>query len=117
MVARGNVVGVEFPQRGVVAVTHIGGPRASGVEVAAGRRIDGAGYVALEDQSLTGNVAFRVGYRHRRQQGARVRMERVLVKGCRGSAFDDSAQVHHRDAIRNVPDHTEVVRNEKVRQP
>ena len=39
------------------------------------------------------------------------------VKICSTGTFDDLAQVHHRDPIRDVPDHAEVVRDEQVGQP
>ena len=59
MVARGHVCRLQLAQFGIVGAAHVGRPRATGVEVAARRRVDGAGHVALEDQSLACGVELR----------------------------------------------------------
>ena len=90
--------------------------RAPGVEPAARRRVDRRGHVALQDDPplLLGHV--RVRDRHRRQQGARVGVLRVLVQRVARGHLDDLAQVHDRHAVGHVLHHRQVVRDEQVGQ-
>src|SRR5687767_9561802 len=93
----------------------IDGYWATRMEAAAGRRIDRARHVAREDDPLA--RAARVGHRDRREQRDRVGVLRVREEGLGLGELDDPAEVHHRDAVADVLDHREVVRDEEVGQP
>ena len=89
---------------------------APGAEPAPRRRVRRARQVALEQDPLAGALAARVGQRDRRQQRLRVRVRRAArtARACRD--LDDLAEVHHRDAVGDVPHHRQVVRDEHVAQ-
>ena len=44
-------------------------------------------------------------------------MPRCVDDGARRADLDDGAEIHHRDAMRDLPDQREVVRDEEVREP
>ena len=58
--------------------------------------------------------AFRVGTRNRRQKSARVGMHRVLVDQLRRPDLHDMTEIHHRDAVRDVPHHGKIVGDEDI---
>ena len=80
------------------------------MEATAAWRIDGTRHVPLKHNAL----ASARWIRRRRQQGPRVRMSGVAVQSGRRGNLDDLAQVHHRDAVADVLDHAQVVRDEEV---
>ena len=84
------------------------------MEVAARRRIDGAGHVALEDDPLAG--LFGHGLGHGAQERLRVRVQRAGENLLRRAHFDDAAQVHHGHAPADMTDDAEVVGDEEVRE-
>src|SRR5215471_18714061 len=84
------------------------------VEAAAGRRLDGAGDVALEEDALA--LHRRVGDGHRGEKRLRVGMLRVVVELLARGDLHDLAQVHHGYARGDVLDHGEIVSDEEVRQ-
>ena len=55
--------------------------------------------------------------RDRREQRLRIWMERVFVERAAIGELHDLAEVHHRDARRDVLDDREIVRDEEIRQP
>ena len=59
----------------------------------------------------------RVGRRHRREQRLRIRMDRVAEQHAARRQFDDAAGAHDRDAVRDVIDNRQIVRDEQVGQP
>ena len=59
----------------------------------------------------------RRGQRNGGEQRAGIRMAWIGKQGRTWPDFDDTAEMHHRDAIGNVLDHGEIVRNENVGQP
>jgi hypothetical protein len=114
MMAGRDVTRTEVGQLGLVDDTHVGAPRASGVEVATRRRIDGARHVALEDEALTLAVEPGIGDGDRRKQRIRLGMDRLTVKVCRTGTFDDLAEVHDGHAVRYVPHDAEIVGDEQI---
>ena len=91
--------------------------RAAGVEAAGVRRVDRIRDVALEHDPAAQAPALRVRDRHGREERARVRMlgrrvELLLVRD-----LGDLAEVHHEDAVGDVADDVQVVRDEDVREP
>ncbi len=88
---------------------------AARVEVAAGRRVGRVGDVALQHDAVGAQP--RIGLGHRRQQrlGVRVPGRREQLLG--GRHLHDPADVHHRDAVADVLDHRQVVRDEEVGEP
>src|ERR1700677_2679529 len=66
----------------------------------------------LDALSLGGGADRRYG----REQGARIGMTRVGVDFVAGGDLDDLAQVHNRDALTNVLDHAQVVRDKEIGQ-
>lgn len=87
---------------------------AARVEAAAFRRVDGARYIAFQHVLHRGNI--RVRNRNRPQQRLRVRMQRVVEQFLLRRNLDDVAQIHHSNAVADVFDNAQVVRNEDVRQ-
>ena len=92
----------------------VNGIAAAGMEGAAGRRVNGAGHVSLEDDPLL--LALRVRHGHCGEQGNGIRVEGGRVKLCRVGTLHDLAQIHHRHPVGNVLDHPEIMRDEKVSQ-
>src|SRR4051794_19499080 len=76
-------------------------PRA---EATARRRVRRRRHVALEHDPLTPAALSRLLDRDRRQERLRVRVRRLLVDLVLRPDLDDLAEVHDRDAIRDVPD-------------
>ena len=84
------------------------------VEAAALRRVDGARHITFQHVLHRGDV--RIGNRNRPQQRLRVRMQRVVEQFLLRRNFDDVAQIHHSNAVADVFNDAQVVRNEDVRQ-
>ena len=80
---------------------------------ASGRRIDGRRHVPLKDDPL-GEIAARSAFRNRGEESRGVRMLRILVQLGRRADLDDMAEVHDRDAVGDVPDDAQIVRDEDV---
>ena len=104
----------------IVAETTFGDPeplrlaiadeRAAGVEPAAERDALRVGRLALEDLLL-----HTAGLGHDRQQRARVRMLRRLEDLFGRAELDDATEVHHRDAVGDVPREPEIVGDDEDR--
>ena len=92
------------------------GVGAAGVEVAARRRRERAGHVALEDDATTGPLAHRVGHRHGRDQRLGVGMGRGVVDRRGRALLDHPAEVHHCDAFAHMAHDGQVVGDEEVGQ-
>src|SRR5579864_4608165 len=90
---------------------------AAGAEPAAGRRVRRAWHVALEHDPLPLAALARLLDRNRRQKRLRIRMRRALVDLVPRADLDHLAEIHHGDAIGDMPDDGEIVRNEDVREP
>jgi hypothetical protein len=71
----------------------------------------------LRNHSTALALGRRVGHRDRGQQRARVRVARHGIEDVRWTDLHDFAEIHHRDAVADVLDHRQVVRDEEVREP
>ena len=89
---------------------------AARAEAAARRRVGRARDVALQHDPLALAALARLLDRHRRQERLRVRMRRALVDVVLRADLDDLAEIHHRDAVGDVPHDRQVVRDEDVGQ-
>ena len=78
------------------------------------RRIDGAGHVALQKDALAARGFVEGG--NCRKQCLRVRVQWLAIEIVRRPLLDDLSQVHDRDAIADVVNQTEVVRDEQIGQ-
>src|SRR5215813_7854639 len=85
------------------------------VKSATWRRLDGARHVASENDALAARS--RIGYRHRREQCLRVRVQRIAEEFVFRSELDNAAEIHHRDPVADVLDDRQIVCDEKIRQP
>src|SRR3981081_1238285 len=72
------------------------GDRASGVKMAARRRVNGARNLALQSDALP--LHFRIRNRDRRQQRFGIGMQRRGIKLAGGRGLDDAAEIHHGNA-------------------
>ena len=82
--------------------------------MAAWRRIGGRRQFALQAYDL--GLARPVQRRHRRQQGLGIGMLGRAQYLVDRAALDDPPQVHHRNLVRQILDHGDVVRDEQVGQ-
>ncbi len=82
--------------------------------MASGRRVDRAGDIPRQN-NLLAHVG-RVGNRHGGQKRLGVWVQRVVVKLTGLGRLDDFAEIHHRHAVGDVLDDTQVVGDKKVGQ-
>jgi hypothetical protein len=97
-------------------VAYIHHPRTASAEVAAFGRVGWTGHISLQDNALAFLLDDRVGNRYGAQQGLSVRMQGIVVDLVPIRQLGQLAQIHHRDAITDVPHHTQVVGDKEVRQ-
>src|ERR1044072_1143730 len=107
-----GVVGGDFAEVGVYLGAVGDGVGAACVEAAAGGRVDGRGHVALEHDAVA--LARGVWDGDGGEQRARVGVERVRVELFGGRDLDDAPQVHDGDAVGDVLDDGEAVRDEEI---
>ena len=86
--------------------------RAAQMQMAAGRRIDRARHVALQDGAVAPRA--RARHRDRGQQRLRIGVARVGEQFVGRRGLDDAAEIHHGDAVGDVLHHREIVRDEDV---
>ena len=84
----------------------------TGVEIATGRWIHGAGNTAFKENSF--HIVFRVRYRNRRHQRLRVGMLRVRKQFLSVSQLNNLSQIHNGDAITYVFDYGKIVSNKQI---
>jgi hypothetical protein len=101
-------------QRGLFFLADLHDIGTARVEAARGRRVDGAGDVALQKTGFV--AAGRVGPRDRLEQGLRIGMEGILVQVVRLGEFDDLAEVHDGHPVADVADDGEVMGDKEVGQ-
>src|ERR1043166_5271391 len=117
VVARGPVLFPELVERRRVDVAvALDEARAARMEPARARWVDRVRHVALEDDLLASAALLGVGDRHSREQRAGVGMLRSEVELVAIGELDAVAEVHHHDAVGDVADDVQVVRDEDVRQ-
>ena len=88
---------------------------AAGTEAAAGGRVDGRGDVTGEADALAALRLVAVGLGDGGQKGVGVGVTRAAVDGVAVADLDDLAEVHDRDALREVPHDGQVVGDEEER--
>ena len=104
----------DIPKRRLFHTAFGYGVRATRVETATGRWIDRIGHIAAEDDALAVLLDVRVRLGHRRQQGLRVGMQRIVEELGLRRDLHDLAEIHDDDAVADVPDHCKIVRDEQV---
>jgi hypothetical protein len=87
--------------------------RAACVEPTTGRRRDRARNVPRQNDALALSLEEWVGDRHRREEGLRVGMARVLEYGIARPELDDFAEVHNRDTCSELTHNCEIVSDEE----
>src|SRR5205814_3384921 len=80
-----------------------------------GRRVSRSRDIAFQNNSIA--FLIRIGNWNRGKQRYCVGMQRIDVKLFRIRNLDNAAQIHHRDARRNMLDDREAMRDEEVGQP
>jgi hypothetical protein len=113
---------LEFPKRRNLhgALLRVAEPLpqpASRVEVAAGRRIGRAGNVAGEDDATSPALDLGIRDRHGGQERDGVRVNGPVVQLAGRGRLYEPPEIHHRDAVADVPDDGQVVGDEQVREP
>ena len=88
------------------------GMRTASVKTASCGRLHGARDIAVQDDALA--FGSRVGSRNRRQQRLGLGMKRAAIEGFLVGDLDQLAEVHHRDAVADVLDHCQVMRDEEI---
>ena len=102
-------------ERGAFRGALLGGVAAAGTERAAGRHIERTRHVAGEDDALPLARGLRVRDGDGGEQRLGIRMDGVLVQVVRVRNLDHLAEVHDGDALRDVMDDEQIVRNEQIR--
>src|SRR5258708_24514091 len=102
------------PECGFISAAALEGLWASRVEVAAGRPVDRAWDIALEDDPRPRRAGLRD--RHRGQQGLRVGVPGRGENLTFVAQFDDLAEIHHGNPMGDVLDDREIVADEQQRQ-
>src|SRR5205823_3580509 len=112
IVARRYMVAAEWVERRRLYVT-VARPEtwAARMEPARGRRIERARHVSLEHDLLPRTAELGVRDRNRREQRAGVRMLRLAVELGARRDLDGVPEVHDHDAVRDVTDDVQVVRD------
>ncbi|MPM20519.1 hypothetical protein SDC9_66949 [bioreactor metagenome] len=75
-------------------------------------RVGGAGHVPLQTDALL--FGGRVLLRDRGEERLRVGVEGTAVNRFRPSRFHNAAQIHHADAVADMPHHVKIVGNEQI---
>ena len=91
------------------AVDRVGAAR---VKVASGRRRQRTWNITLQQLPLPPRMRLRDG--NRGEQGAGIGMAWIGEQLIRRRSFDDAAEIHDRDPVRDMFDHRKIVRNENV---
>src|SRR5580704_15129755 len=92
------------------------GTRAAGAEDAARRRLRGARYVPLEHDSFAHALDVWIRDRNGGDERARIGVELCAVDLVLGLDFHYLAEIHHGDAIADVPHHAQIMGDEEVGQ-
>ena len=112
--AGGGMFRGDFLEGRLLDLAVIHGHRAARMETAAGGRVQGAGYVTLEDDALAANL--RIGDRDGGHESLGVGMEGVAEKLHASRQFDHLAEVHNCHPVGDMLDHAQVVGDEEVGQ-
>jgi len=103
------------PQQRRLRGAAIEGQCAARMEGTPGRWLQGARQIALDHAAPA--VAIRARRRHGGEQRLRIRVQRPAEDHASRSLFDDPAEIHDRNRIRDMPHYADVVRHEQIGQP
>src|SRR6266852_5139874 len=98
---------------GNLALAFLAGDRTAGMENAARRRGQGRGNLALEGARRTRALDLRIGDRRGVEQRLGVGMRRMGVELVAVGDLHQMAEIHHRNSIRDMPHHRQIVGNEQ----
>ena len=87
---------------------------ATGVELTTGRRVNGAGNIPAQNNTVHLHIGVGNGYGG--EQRFRVRMHRILENILRRTVLHHTAQIHNPDIIGNMFNDGQVVRNKDIGQ-
>ena len=101
---------------------HLGGAAligvgAAGAEAAAARRVQRAGHIALQHNAVALAGRHRVSHRNGRDQAAGVGVDAVGDQLKAVGQLDQLAQIHNTDAVGDMLDNAQVMRDKEVGQP
>src|SRR5260370_34178903 len=96
-----------------VAGERLGFPAAR-KEVAARGRIDRASYIALQDDTFSPQLFFRIRHWNSRKERLRVGVHRQLIQLLALCQFCYPSKVHHCHAVTDMLDYRELMRNKQV---
>ena len=86
--------------------------RTPGMKKATSRQLQRAGYRSLQDKTFFHPNLFKLG--DGRKQCPRIGVHGRFLQFLGLGNFDESAQVHHGNAVRDVINHPQIVSNEKI---
>ena len=101
-------------QRNILLHAFIAARTAPAIEAASRLRIDRARNVALEDDALTMDINTRHGDCGQQRLG--VGMQRIAEQLLCRRHFHDFAEIHNSNALADMLDNTQIVRNEQICQ-
>ena len=90
--------------------------RAPRVERASGRDVQRRRDLAVQLHAFIGSRNLRIRNRHGGHQGFCIRMQRPVIDLARVSQLDHPAQIHDRDAVRDMADHKKIMCDKQVGQ-
>lgn len=108
------MIGADGIKPGLLGAADIANDRTARMKMTSMRNVRGTRHVAAEHDPR----AFPLRIRHRGggEQRLGVRMMRRAEQSGGFRDFHQTAEIHDRDTMRDVPHHREVVRNEHIRQ-
>ena len=89
-----------FKERRILVLAHRRAVKASGMEGASRRRMDGGGDIPRQDDSRL--LQLGIGYRGCGQEGLRIGMQGPFVKDLSWGDLNDFSQVHDRDPVADM---------------
>lgn len=110
--AGGGVAGGDWDEAGIAEAAFGDAVGTTGMEMATGGRVDGAGDVAVEDLAPLFGAGHGHGYGGQQGFGVGVCGRAEDVGGV--ADLDDTAEVHDGDVVGDVADNAEVVADEEV---
>src|SRR5712692_1873247 len=101
---------IHLPPFGIYLAADRHDMRAARMEMAARRRVDRRGHLALDTQHR--HLDLRVRHRRGVAQHLGIGMQRLLEDVRDRPGLDDAAEIHHRHALAEIADDAEIVRDE-----
>ena len=108
------MVSADFAQSGREAAAFRDGHKAAGMKRTTLGRIQGTGYLPLQDDAFAAFVDEGIGDRNGGKQGFGVGVERIFIERPRVGHFHDSSQIHDGYPVAHMPHYGKIVGNEEV---